>query len=163
MHDIKSQIALFEKQHPHYAVAYGGDGTVLECVEKNGGKKAVFPFRNYALCSKHSHRLEDFLSGKDGQCSLKQTQCFYMQYSLDTCAKDCKTSDRGIAEVVMKSANATEAMRFNVHVNDKLALVNVVADGIVIASRYGSTGYFKSLTRTMFTSDSIGVAFIAPS
>lgn len=162
MQDIISQIRDFEKKHPQFAVAYGGDGTVLECVEKTHGKKVIFPFRNYALCKKHEHCLEDFLAGKDGPV-LKQTQCFLLKYDLKTENAVSKSSDTGIAEVVLKSANATEALRFNVHINGKLALMNVIADGVVIASRYGSTGYFKSLTRTMFTSDALGVAFIAPS
>lgn len=66
MNDLHDEIRRFEQRFPQYAIAYGGDGTVLECIEKTAGRKAVFPFRNYALCSKHMHRLEDFLSGKDG-------------------------------------------------------------------------------------------------
>lgn len=162
MDEIFSKIREFEKSHPQFAIAYGGDGTVLDCVEKTCGKKAIFPFRNYALCKKHEHCLEDFLAGKDGP-DLKQTQCFFMKYELQLKNAIEKIFDRGIAEVVLKSANATEALRFNVHINSKLALMNVIADGVVIASRYGSTGYFKSLTRTMFTTDALGVAFIAPS
>lgn len=91
------------------------------------------------------------------------TQCQYVQYQVNAHAGINMQSDKGIAEFMMKSSNATEALRFNVHVNGRLVLMNVIADGVVVATRYGSTGYFKSISRTMFTSDSLGVAFIAPS
>lgn len=66
MFDYREAIAQFEREHKNIAIAYGGDGEVLNVVQRTEGKKAIIPFRNYGLCEKHLLRLDDFLSGKEG-------------------------------------------------------------------------------------------------
>ena len=46
-------------------------------------------------------------------------------------------------------------------INGKPIVENVIANGVVLATKLGSTGYFKSVARTIFT-QGIGVGFIAP-
>lgn len=161
MNDILQKIADFEKKHANIRISYGGDGTVLSIVERIKTRQSIIPFRNYGLCNKHSSRLDDFLNGKENQSDLKLTRCPFIEYKITSSSEDVNT-DRGIAEVVFKQANMTEALRFNVYVNGKTYLSNVIADGALICTRYASTGYFKSITRMIFSSDSLGIGFIAP-
>ena len=63
----------------------------------------------------------------------------------------------------LKSFDPTEALRFSVIVNGKTYMKQCIADGIIYSSKLGSHGYFKSVTRTLFTdNDSVGLGFIAP-
>lgn len=160
MRDYTAEIEQYEKAHKNIAIAYGGDGEVLNVVKRTEGKKAVIPFRNYGLCDKHATRFDDFLFGKDGQKDLKMQRCPFIQWEMKKDGKEL--SGRGIAEIVFKSADITKALRFNVYVNGSLYLKNVICDAGLISTRYGSTGYFKSVSRCIFNSDSIGVAFVAP-
>ena len=154
---IEERISEFEKTHAA-VIAYGGDGTVLDAVKKHGMRKAVIPVRNYCLCQKHKDFLDKLLDDTL-ETKLKLSLCPFLKWM----SKDHMLSGQGIAEVTLKSADSTCAVRFNLYVDSSLYMKNVIADGIVLSTAYGSTGYFKSVARCIFSSDSIGAAFIAPS
>ena len=154
--DLERQIAEYEAKHQNIKIAYGGDGTVLAYVKKFP-KAAIFPFRNYGLCEKHQDRLQKFLDGSENQKDLKQTLCPYLEVDVNG------QVDRGIAEIVVKSYDISTALRFDLFINDKLYMKNVIADGMIVSTKYGSTGYFKSLSRCIFNCEGLGIAFIAPS
>ena len=155
--DINSKIAEYEKKHKNIAIAYGGDGTILDVVRQTKGDKAIIPIRNYGLCKKHADYLISILDGTTEE-SLKLTLCPFLEYTFCNGA----SKSRGIAEVVVKNVDPTCALRFNLYVGEKTYMKNVVADGIIMSTAYGSTGYFKSVARCIFNMDAIGIAFIAP-
>lgn len=154
---LLSKIAEYEKKHSNVAISYGGDGTVLDVVRQTKGDKAIIPIRNYGLCKKHSNYLMSILDGTSEE-KLKLTLCPFLEYNF--CNGTSK--NRGIAEVVVKNIDPTCALRFNLYVGDKAYMKNVVADGIIMSTAYGSTGYFKSVARCIFNMDAIGIALIAP-
>ncbi|MCK5372869.1 MAG: NAD(+)/NADH kinase, partial [Candidatus Aenigmarchaeota archaeon] len=51
----------------------------------------------------------------------------------------------------------TKAVRFNVYLDDELLYENVIGDGVVISTPFGSTGYYTSLGGERFEK-SIGIA-----
>ena len=129
-------------------------------------KKSIIPVRNYARCSKHAHLLEEICTGnvssKELKAGLKWSKAPFLEARLKSFDNDIQPY-RGIAEIVLKSYNPTEALRFTVFVNGKAYMQQCIADGIIFASKLGSHGYFKSVTRTLFTdNDSVGLGFIAP-
>ena len=159
-------IRQFEQQHKDIAIAYGGDGTLLSKVAEVWKKKSIIPVRNYARCSKHAHLLEEICTGnvssKELKAGLKWSKAPFLEARLKSFDNDIQPY-RGIAEIVLKSYNPTEALRFTVFVNGKAYMQQCIADGIIFASKLGSHGYFKSVTRTLFTDDgSVGLGFIAP-
>ena len=151
---LHDRIAEYEAANK-VAIAYGGDGTVLDVVRKTAGRKPIIPIRNYSCCSAHESRLEDLLSGKD-QPPLKLTRCPFIRWEHNG------DTDKGISEVTIKNCDPTTALRFDLYVDGQLHLKNVISDGLIASTAYGSTGYFKSISRTTFSCDGIGVAFIAP-
>lgn len=168
--DYRVQIEAFEKSSKNIAIAYGGDGEVLNVVRRTEGKKAIIPFRNYGLCDKHLDRLDDFFAENPKNTKgLKLTRCPFIEWhELTIDGKEANVSygqplsGRGIAEVAFKGVDITKALRFNVYVDHKLYLKNVICDAGIVSTRYGSTGYFKSASRCIFNCDGIGVAFVAP-
>ena len=154
---LQQKIAEYEKKTKNVTIAYGGDGTILDVVRQTKGDKAVIPIRNYGLCKKHSDYLMSILDGTSDE-KLKLTLCQFIEYNFSVAA----AKDRGIAEIVVKNIDPTCALRFNLYVGEKAYMKNVVADGIIMSTAYGSTGYFKSVARCIFNMDAIGIAFIAP-
>ena len=155
--DPAERIREFQRKNRQFVIAYGGDGTVLDAVNQTAGKKAIIPVRNYGLCGLHKNYLDGILDGKLEK-QLKLTLCPFLEYSFNAGT----FKNRGIAEVTVKNEDPTCAVRFNLHVDNRLYMKNVIADGIVLSTSYGSTGYFKSVARCIFNMDAIGIAFIAP-
>ena len=156
MTELEQKIKEYENKNK-VVIAYGGDGTLLKKVHETNGKRIVFPFRDYALCAAHKHRLDMFLDGKEfSKDEFKFTRCPYIQYGFGSIFK------KAIAEIVFKNKDITQAMRFNLIVDNKYYMKNVIADGCIISTKFGSTGYFKSVSRCIFNCEGIGVGFIAP-
>lgn len=153
--NINEEIAAFEKANKNCVVAYGGDGTLLDVARKNEFKKAVFPVRNYGLCDEHKETLEELFGKKQICKEIKQT----IHPLLGIEFNDIR--DVAAAEVVVKNKDVTSCMRFDLLVNGKTYMENVICDGVIFATSLGSHGYFKSVTRTIFK-DGIGVGFICP-
>ena len=156
--EIKSKIASFEKSAKNIKVLYGGDGTLVSEWRKwHVGKagKCLLPIRNYGLCSKHQELYDKVFSGAEDAPDLKQ-------YLFPILRADFNNSfQEALSEFTVVGNDMTSAIRFNIFVNGKAFMKNVIANGVIIASKLGATGYFKSVARTTFM-NGIGVAFICP-
>lgn len=159
----KELIEKFSIEHKDLVIAYGGDGTLLKVAEEVGMKKGIIPIRDYARCEKHMHLLEDVCLGKETKSSLKYSKAPFLEARVLASNGDVDRIYSGIAEIVLKSYDPTEALRFSVIVNNQTYMKQCIADGFIFASKLGSHGYFKSVTRMLFTDvSSVGLGFIAP-
>ena len=155
-----NSIQKFYKIHPHFAIAYGGDGTVLNVIKDNPNK-TIIPIRNYGLCEKHKQMYNMLLSDDVNMQhriikNIDHTTCNYLKWTF------ANNSQKGISEIVVKNCDPTSAIRFNLSVNGSYIVKNAIADGLIASTTYGSTGYFKSISRCSFNCAGIGLAFIAP-
>ena len=150
---VEDRIKAFELANKNCVIAYGGDGTLLNVARENSFKKAVFPIRNYGLCDEHTELIDELL-GKAKTC-----RDFKLSIHPLLNAKFLGKEDTAAAEVTVKNKDMTSCMRFDVLVNGKLYMENVICDGVIFATPLGSHGYFKSATRTIFK-NGIGVGFI---
>ena len=66
-----------------------------------------------------------------------------------------------LSEVLIHNQNPRSGVRMKVYVDGRvLHPGEVIGDGLLVATQFGSTGYYKSITRSYFESDStIGLAF----
>lgn len=133
---------------PDLVISYGGDGTLLSAERQFPGIPKL-PIRDSLLCHKcASHMDEKVLKALlDGKLKLKEhkkleTEILYKTfYSLN--------------DFVVRNSDPTHTIRFKTSsTTDKL----LIGDGIVIATPFGSTGYFKSITGQTFE-EGFGVAF----
>lgn len=143
-------------------VLYGGDGTLVGEWRKfstRKGAKCLLPVRNYGMCQKHKELYTKFFRGDEDAVSLKQ----FLFPVLRGEFKEAGTANflDALSELTVTSADPTAALRFNIRVNGNLVVENVIANGVIFATRLGSTGYFKSVARTIFT-EGIGIGFICP-
>lgn len=140
-------------------VSYGGDGNLLETMHIANGIP-IIPIRNYALCGKH----EPFNCLNFARIISKEQ---FSEYTNIVKINNLKTFIDGelvgdaFSEVCIRNINSRNAIRFDVLVNDLTYVEDIIGDGIIVATAYGSTGYFRSITRTMFK-HGVGLAFNNP-
>ncbi|MBI4154720.1 hypothetical protein HY498_01400 [Candidatus Woesearchaeota archaeon] len=66
-----------------------------------------------------------------------------------------------VNDVCIRNVNPIYAIRFSLFINGKLKYKEIIGDGVVIATTFGSSGYFKSITGNTFK-NGFGVAFNNP-
>lgn len=64
----------------------------------------------------------------------------------------------GLNDVVLRNALPTEAIRFRITVNEGAPSAELIGDGVVVATAFGATGYFYSITKQAFSAG-LGLAF----
>lgn len=133
-------------QNPDIIISYGGDGTLLSAERKYPGIPKL-PIRNSQLCKKCSDHddkvvLQRLLDGKLKLTEYKKLETIVLYKTF-----------YALNDFVIRNSDPTHTIRFRV--NDGKLLIG---DGIVIATPFGSTGYFKSITGETFK-DGFGVAF----
>ncbi len=68
------------------------------------------------------------------------------------------TKRKAVNDVIVRNAVQQEAIRFSVRINGKTEESLLIGDGVVIATPFGSRGYFYSITRKTFAKG-IGIAY----
>lgn len=139
---------------PELIVTYGGDGTLLGA-ERDFPGIPKLPLRDHThnpRCPLHSEKqcLDAFFNGKmrcDSLCKLQATSLH-----------DGKTLTALNDIIVSRQVHPLGAIRYRVRQNGEILQSQVIADALVIATPYGSTGYFHSITRGNFQKG-IGLAF----
>ena len=149
--NLEQRLADFSKSAKNIVISYGGDGTLLRTFHQNP-KKSILPIRNYGACDKHIGLLDDVLNNTEF-CKAE-----FKLYLADLIECD---KHKALSEIQMISSDPTCCLRFDVYVNNKMYMENVIANGFILSTRLGSTGYFKSITRTIFR-DGYGLGFICP-
>ena len=162
---FREDIAKFEAANKNVAVLYGGDGTLVGEWRKyrvRKGGKCLLPVRNYGLCQKHIEFYTKFFNAsEDSEEDLSLKQFLFPVLRGEFKDRGLDNYLDALAELTVVNADQTAALRFNIKVNDKPIVENVIANGVIFATKLGSTGYFKSVARTIFT-QGIGIGFIAP-
>lgn len=131
---------------PDLIISYGGDGTLLASERKYPGIPKL-PIRDSRVCIKcpnHEDKivLEKLLNGK-----LKLQEHKKLQTTL------LYKTFLALNDFVIRNSDPVHTIRFRINEGKLL-----IGDGIVVATPFGSTGYFKSVTRKTFIRG-FGVAF----
>lgn len=122
--------------NPEIIISYGGDGTLLSAEREFPGLPKL-PLRNSQLCNKCSKHEDEVILKKllAGKLQLKEykkleTTFFYKSFY-------------ALNDFVIRNSDPTHSIRFKTsETKEKL----LIGDGAVLATPFGSTGYFKSIT-----------------
>jgi NAD+ kinase len=141
------------KNNPDFVVCYGGDGTILYSEQK-------FPSVPKIVLKINSLKFREY------DYSLSNLEKILRKISL----KDYKITEEiklealvggkrliALNEVQVRSKSPVKALRFSVEI-DKISLKGLVGDGVVIATSFGSTGYYSATGGKPFRSG-IGLSF----
>ena len=157
---IAEVLAMFDididSNKPDFVIVHGGDGTILRAEHKYPGIPKVtirasqggFKY-NYA-----EPDLEDVLIKIDnGTYKIKE------ESKLETTFQGKKYLS--LNEVQIHNASPIKAIRFSIYMDTLPLFENIVGDGAVIATPFGSSGYFSSIGGEKF-SKGIGIGLNNP-
>lgn len=143
----------FERDHrdPEVVISYGGDGTLLGAERDWPAvpKIAIRPDETCIKCVEHETHavLERLAAGNVSKTPLMKLEAV--------------SGDRrllAINDIGLHHEQPTSGVRFRVWINGERYSNDVVGDGLVVATPFGSTAYYRSITRSFFRSG-IGIAF----
>lgn len=128
-------------------VSYGGDGTLLSSEREYSGISKL-PIRNSQFCNKCPKHQDAVVLKKllDNTLNLKA----YKKLHTNVYGKDLYA----LNDFVVRNSHPTHTIRFRTSISDQL----LIGDGVVIATPFGATGYFKSITGQIFDKG-FGIAF----
>lgn len=144
-HDIDSD-------NPDFVITYGGDGTVLYSERRYPGipKITVRGSSGGYKCLYNESDLENVISRIDnGEYKLKE------EMKLETTFQGKKYIS--LNEVQIHNASPIKAVRFSVYIENEILFENVIGDGVIITTPFGSSAYYSSVGGEKFDKG-IGIA-----
>lgn len=146
-------------------VTFGGDGTILYAARQYPAP-TILPVRTGRSVGERAEIDEDdlidgierFDAGRPGEDYTIE------RHRTVTAARDGEELDGGFAalnEISLHHRSPVMAVEFDVAIEDgqyAASFEDVVGDGLLVATPFGSTGYFRSITGGSFD-DGLGVAF----
>lgn len=146
----------YTEKFPDIVISYGGDGMFLiaERMYPNIPKALL---RDSQICNNCSNCSPEELLKKISQKEYKVKELVQLKAS----HKDNNEMREliGINDIVIRNFFPTEALRFKYKIDNQEYSRELIGDGIVIATPFGSNkgAYYNSITRNIIT-DQIGIA-----
>jgi len=140
-----------DDERPEAVVSYGGDGALLAAERKYPGVPKL-GLRNASDYVQGLDPQTERILEKLGKGELVETQVLKIEAVCDE-----KTLG-ALNDVILKNENITSAVRFTVSINGSSQGGEIVGDGLVVATPFGSSAYYRSITHSLFQVG-IGLAF----
>lgn len=137
--------------NPEYVVTYGGDGTLMRAEEIFPGIPKIV-LRDSAICKKCSK-----LSNEEVLRAVKNNQ-FHIEEQIKLSVVFKGKELIGFNDITVHNADARRGIRYRVSIDDVFMEKEIIGDGIVVATPFGSTAYYRSITDSYFEVG-IGLAF----
>lgn len=137
---------------PEFVITHGGDGTILQGEREYPGipKITIRASEGGQKCLYDESDLENvLLKIMDGKYRIRKEK------KLETIFQGKKYTS--LNETQIHNANPIRAIRFSVYENSHAIYENVIADGVIIATPFGSTAYYSSVGGKIF-GKGVGIA-----
>jgi len=147
------------RKTPDVVISFGGDGTALYAERVYPGIPRVL-IKHSKVCEKCKLGIHDF---SKVLIALKEKKYEIIEEIKveGVVNNNPKKKLIGLNEIGIHHKLPTKTIRLRVKVNGKIIEDEIIGDGLVIATPYGSTAYFHSITRKKF-SKGLGIAFNNP-
>lgn len=141
----KKHGAVITKKNPDFIITYGGDGTILDASRKFAAP--IVPIKKSEICALCMHYSADTI-----QYILRRLEKreFRIKSHKKIEAVVGKRKLEALNEVQVRSSDPRTALRFSLYHGKKP--MNLIGDGIVASTPFGSTGYFSALGYPAFRS-----------
>lgn len=140
------------KKNPDFILCFGGDGTILLC-ERKFPQIPKLIIKKSVICRKYDYapnQIDEVLSKiKKGEYKIQP------EIKLETEIND--NTIVGLNEIQIRAKLPIYALRFSTSINGE-TFENLIGDGLIVATPFGSTGYYKSTGGDQFLKG-IGVSF----
>jgi len=147
---------VYDNKNPKYVFSIGGDGTVLYSERQFPGILKV-PIRDKSICMKCEqisliNTLEKLKKKKYKIEKHNKIEAIIIP------KKGKKKILTATSDIIIRTQLPNQALRFNAKIDNKDVDKEIIGDGVVVATTFGSTGYFKSITNKSVKSG-LGIAF----
>ncbi len=132
-------------------ISYGGDGTLIKAEEFHPGVPKIMLKDSY-ICKKCPPFTNDEILEKVKAKNFSIEEMPKILVSVDGHEME------GLSDVVVHNKDPRHALRYRVTINGEVTHHEIIGDGIVVATPFGSTGYYRSITHGFFEAG-IGLAF----
>jgi len=153
--DLRRHLAAFpvevDPANPELVISYGGDGSLLGAEREFPGvpKCPLRDSRSTPQCPQHREAsvLGQLFEGRLARSVMGKLQAI-------------RDGRRLVAlnDISINRFSVASAVRYRLWLDDELYATQVVGDGLVVATPFGSTGYYRSITHSLFRIG-IGLAF----
>ncbi|MFP4380355.1 MAG: hypothetical protein ACLFUS_07620 [Candidatus Sumerlaeia bacterium] len=137
---------------PEVVISYGGDGTLL-------GAELAWPgipkvaLRDSKRCLTCSHESNEIILRHLAEGKLKRSRFLKLKATLDGQSLLC------INDINLSKIYVNAGVRYRVWIDDEAyAPEEIVGDGLVVSTPFGSSAYYRSITNSTFRVG-IGLAF----
>ncbi len=139
------------RKTPEIVLSYGGDGTFIESEFEFPGVPKVI-LKNSRICKTCSG-----LSNEEVLKRIKQNKFAVKElWKLEGKVKG-KTL-YAVNDIVVHNKNPWHGVRYEIYIDGKKLGEEIIGDGVVAATSFGSTAYYRSITGSFFEAG-IGLAF----
>ncbi|MBN1865914.1 NAD(+)/NADH kinase [Candidatus Sumerlaeota bacterium] len=139
-------------ENPEVVVSYGGDGTLLAAEKLWPGVPKV-ALRDSERCRTCSNESNELILRHLAEDRLKRCEFLKLQ------ATAAGRTLGGLNNIILRNANLTAGVRFIVRIDgDLYGEGQIVGDGLVVSTPFGSSAYYRSITHSTFRVG-IGLAF----
>ena len=128
------------RSNPDFVLTYGGDGTIL-MAERNFPEIPKIPIRNSKICSmcvsygkdNIGYLLDKLVKGEFKTEIVNKVETVFRGKRFV-----------GVNEIQIHNKDPRKAIRFSLEVKDQ-KLDEVIGDGLIFSTAFGSTAYYRSL------------------
>jgi NAD+ kinase len=147
----------YDEKMPDLVISLGGDGTFFRSERKypNIPKLMVKKSKHCKKCAVDA--IDDELLGKLKNKKYKIEEHFKLYAKVIRNGKITKKY-YCVNDFVIRNREQINALRFSTEIDGKIIGKILIGDGVVVATPFGSTAYFKSITGESFN-EGFGIAF----
>jgi NAD kinase len=164
-------------ENPDAVISYGGDGTILHSEQRYPGvpKLCVRDCDSCVRCSGNVFFKSDparqagnqlcpscFFEVLDGILAGKYKIKEEMKLTGTSLSGGRRFDVEALNEIQLHNQNPLHAIRFDLFLNGKEYVTNVISDGVIVSTPYGSTGYFRSVSGGRSFDGGIGIVLNNP-
>ncbi len=141
-------------KNPDFVMSVGGDGTFLISERKYPSVPKLI-LKDSKICKKCVGGTEDTILDLilQGKYKLEDEIKIKAEFNL--------TEIIGVNDIIIRNKKPNQAVRLDLHVGSEKIHEEVIGDGLVISTPFGSSAYYKSITGKHF-SKGFGIAFNNP-
>lgn len=155
--ELKKHGFVIDKLNPELVVSFGGDGAALAGEQLYPGVPRLTVMHS-RVCKKCSvGKDHDFGSVLD-KLKKRRYKTVNEHKVEGVVNNDKRTRLVALNEINVAHALPTKAIRFDVAVDGRPVANDMIGDGVIVATPYGSTAYFNIITGRKF-SNRLGIAF----
>ena len=149
--DVVSDAGLsIVEDQPDVVISYGGDGRFIGAERVHPGIPKV-GVRHEATTNKCPAHQDDVFMARLREGRLEETLLMKLEATFNGSRADA------VNDIIVRNGDVRAAVRFRLFLNDLPVTEELIADGVIVCTPFGSSAYFRSVTRTVIRTG-IGVA-----